>query len=338
MTKVTNSEIKRCADQIFAYGRNYETPFYNRIESQKELKDKYKKFPDSHAFFISAPIGTGKTFFIDFVGADIGLAPKEKQLYVKTATTSSLNKVKDNIIFVDEGDIKTSWEGLTKGLESIASHISKTGQNAIILGDYCLKNPQLINCFNSYDYMQSFEPLNAEFLKGVLRQRIKEYVKKEVDNIVEDALMDILTPKWTVNGASFRTILTFFSKLVRTLPANNAECIIRLDVAKKWVEDIFDPALDTEKQVIYLNLLLDYIAEKHPNGCGLDNGLSTIELFSIAYEAGYKDIEEFKKEIIEPFTRNELLVSTGMPYLDERGVFVRRPEPYVPSIMIMLLM
>jgi len=60
-------------------------------------------------------------------------------------------------------------------------------------------------------------------------------------------------------------------------------------------------------------------------------------LFIIGKRAGFKKIESFKEEVIDPFTRNEVLISKSFPYCTPEGKFIRRPEPFYPSVPMLLL-
>ncbi|MCX6579203.1 MAG: hypothetical protein NT166_03380 [Candidatus Aminicenantes bacterium] len=337
MTKVSNSEIKREAANIFSYGRQDAAPFYNREESKKEIVKKCKTFQSGDVLFLSALLGAGKSFFIDHIGWQLGKT--ENSLFIRDVTKKLLKR-KNDILFFDEADIKTSWEDLRRGLTLIAEHIVETGQKAVIVGDYCLYAGQLAGIFNRKDYLNSFEPLDRIFLKGILESRISTFLnRKNPEPIVDEALMNILVPEEMTPVATFRTILTMLARLVRRLPANNEPCMVTLDTAKKWVQEEYDPNLETYRQEDYLNILLDYFNREYPGGKGLQNGLKTKQLFDVASETKtkYESIAEFESEIIVPFTRNELLISNGVPFLNEKGDFVRRPEPFLPSIPLLLL-
>ncbi len=341
MDRITNSEVKRSAAQIFAYGPLYETPFYNREVSKKEIAQAFTDVTKGKplAYFISEPLGTGKTFFIDHMSSRLGIKGREKPFYVKYITKEELNRSAGDVIFVDEADIKSSWNDLAKGLKCIKEHMEETGQKVIILGDYCLRNKELYDIFKKYNYLHNFEALDRKFLNGVINQRIKYYMGKNVKSIISEELFSILTPEGLAVISSFRAILTFLAQLVRRIPANNEECLLTLDIATEWVKDEFDPLLDSDKQAEFLKLFQCFISQNHPKGKGLNGGLTTDELFfRIGKDAGFKDINEFEDEIIRPFTSNELLISKGIPYYSkEKKEFIRRPEPFLPSIQMLLL-
>jgi hypothetical protein len=338
--QITNSQIKQTAMQVFASSPGYETPFYNRERSKKEIQERFKDIESlkQSAYIISAPLGTGKTFFIDQMSSELGVQTKTKPLIVKTINQEQLKNTEENVFFVDEGDIKSSWDNLKKGIELIQSHIDRTGQTVLLIGDYCLQNPELAGIFGKKEYLNHFEPLNKEFLQGVIKQRLSRYLDIEKpEDIIEESLYKILVPDELAPVASFRSVLSFLERVVRLLPVNSKPCKITPDLAKDWVEKEYDPAIYSDKQEDFLNNLLDFISENHPGGSGLMQGLTEDNLFMMGRKAGYKSKEEFHSDIIEPFTRNEVLISKGIPYCNEKGEFIRRPEPFYPSIPLLLL-
>jgi hypothetical protein len=334
---ISNSEVKRAAGQIFAYGNQYESPFYNRERSRKELLEKAKTFSAGEVFIISEPLGTGKTFFIDSFGKELGLIAKQKPIFVQEITPDLLKTQKQDFLFIDEADIKTPWSKLQSGLECLAGFIHNSGQKAVLIGDYSLRNPELTGCFQQESRMETFEPLDQSFLHGVIKTRLKRYLKKR-DSIIEQELMDLILPVGMSPAASFRTLLTMFSSLVRSLPTNNESCQLTLELARKWSEEAI-PELNTDRQEKFLNLFLDYLNEYHPNGEGLGQGLEMDKLYAIASKISpeFRTVEEFEEEIIDPFTRMELFIAMGVPYLNKNGKFIRRPEPFLPSVQLLLL-
>ncbi len=336
---VSNSTVKRIAQQLFASTRGYETPFYNRVLSKKIIRDRFKKIEELRgtAYIISAPLGTGKTFLIDDVANDLDLGGKEKTYLLGQIKEKDLKKAKGDILFFDEGDIKITWKQLKTGLELIANHITDTGQTALILGDYCLRNPELMSIFPKKEELNHFEPLNREFLEGAIRQRLVFYIKtRSPEDIIEPELYDLLVPNALAPVASFRTIFSFLQQLTNLLPLNQEHCHIGMPLARQWVQQEFDPMIASDEQADFLNLLLDLIASKHPRGADLNQGWTKEQLF-LQGKVDYATIEEFNTEIIEPFTRTGLLISTGIPFFSDEEGFVRRPEPFYPSIPLLLL-
>ncbi|MDG4550613.1 MAG: hypothetical protein P9F19_15275 [Candidatus Contendobacter sp.] len=335
----TNQEIKRVARQLFASSRAYVTPFYNRVASKQEMKSLFADRSPllGGAVLISAPMGTGKTFFIDQMAALLGLEGRAKPLLVGEVDERDLQQAKGEVLFVDEGDIKTTWADLDRGIALIGQHLRNSQRVSLILGDYTLRNPNLLRHLPKHRFLQTFEPLDRPFLQGVLQQRIREYLKRRPEEIIEPALYDILVPDGAAHVNSFRAILTFLESLVRTLPGDRQPCWLTVELAKRYVQDSFDPTLTTDRQENFLNRFLDYLAEHHPRGADLEQGFDQAEMLLIGGPAGYGDWAEFREEIIDPFGLQGLLLSRGIPGLDADGRFVRWPGPYYPSLMLTLM-
>lgn len=335
---ITNNQLKKSAGQVFAFGNQYESPFFNRDISKKELRKKSKNFKPGSAFIISEPLGTGKTFFIDSFSKELGTVGKFTPSYPKTFSLKKLARQKNNeFIFLDEVDIKTPYEKLSEVLEILCSNIRETGQKLILIGDYSLRNPDLTDRFEYLDLMETFEPLDQEFLKGVINSRLGRYLKKN-EEIIQPDLMDLIIPQGMRPSASFRALLTMFAGMMHLLPSNSDPCRLNVNIARNWA-DQNPPLFENQRQVDFLDLLLDYLADSHPNGSGLGQGFNIADLYHLAADlpSKFTDIEEFEQEILVPFTRQELLISMGVPYLSDDGRFIRRPEPFLPSVQMLLL-
>ena len=100
-----------------------------------------------------------------------------------------------------------------------------------------------------------------------------------------------------------------------------------------------DEILDLDKeQKDFLDLLRTYIKEVYPKGNGITIGFRAEELYELARNNGMeKDLVEFMEDILYPFATADLLVSVGVPQYDGEGSsFIRRPDPYVPSLRLLL--
>ncbi|MDG4596506.1 MAG: hypothetical protein P9F75_12600 [Candidatus Contendobacter sp.] len=333
---ITNQEIKRVARQLFSSSRAYVTPFYNRTTSKQELANLFADRSPLHggAVLISAPMGTGKTFFIDQMTAVLKLEGRAKPLLVGEVSERDLQQAKGEVFFIDEGDIKTNWSDLDRGIQLIGQHLRDNQQQVgLVLGDYTLRNPSLLGHLPKHRFLQTFEPLDRAFLQGVIEQRMAEYLKRRPEEIIEPALYDILVPDGAAHVNSFRAILTFLEGLVRTLPGDRQPCWLTVEQAKNYVQDNFDPQFTTDRQADFLNFFLDHLAER-PD---LEQGFDQSEMLLLGKRAGYGDWLEFREEIIDPFGLQGLLLSRGVPGLDADGRFVRWPGPYYPSLMLTLM-
>lgn len=241
------------------------------------------------------------------------------------------------MLFVDEGDIKTQWSDLDRGIALIGQYLRDSQRVGLILGDYTLRNPDLLRHLPKHRFLQTFEPLDRPFLQGVLAQRMKEYLKRRPEEIIEPALYAILAPDGAAHVNSFRAILTFLENLVRTLPGDRQPCWLTVELAKRYVQDNFDPTFTTDRQADFLNCFLDHLAERHPLGADLEQGFDSTEMLLLGKRVGYGDWAEFREEIIDPFGLQGLLLSRGIPGLDADGRFVRWPGPYYPSLMLTLM-
>ncbi|MBF8272629.1 MAG: hypothetical protein HW380_1734 [Magnetococcales bacterium] len=336
---ISNSEIKRAARQVFASSRGYETPFYNRDISKKEVADHFANLEPwrGSALIISAPMGTGKTFFVDQIKSLLGLTEGKVPLLVGEIEPKTLKKTKGDFVFVDEGDIKTSWKALHGGLETLGKYLKDTGKIGLVLGDFSLRNPDLSRHLSKPKFMNSFEPLDEKFLRGVLKQRLSMYLQqKNPPEILSDELYNVLVPDAYGPINSFRSVLTFINQLVQELPNNDAACLLTLPMAVDWVKNQFDPEIDTDRQENFLNFFLDYIAQSHPRGTGLEQGISKEQMYLMGKQVGYTEWPSFQEEILIPFGRSGMILSRGIPRLDEEGQFERWPEPYFPSHVLLL--
>lgn len=337
---ITNRDVKRASRQLFASSRAIVTPFYNRVASRQEISE---LFADpavlrGSTVIVSAPMGTGKTFFIDQIARHIGVVGRATPLIVKEVSERDLARERGKVVFIDEGDIKSDWSSLVRGIETIGAHVKESGVPSLVLGDYVLRNPKLVEKLPEPRFLRSFEPLDREFLQGVVRQRLQHYLgaSRSQDVIVPD-LYDVLAPDGMAQVNSFRTILSFLEGLVGTLPFNGDTCRLTVEMATQFVSDNFNPSLSTERQGEFLNRFLDLLADSHPRGEGLDQGLSKEQMFELARAAGYTTWGSFQEEVIDRFGDLGLLVSRGIPGPDDKGAFARWVEPYYPSLLLMLL-
>jgi len=263
---ITNSQIKRAAPRIFSSSRAYETTFYNRKESKAEIKERFKNLSDLKrtAYFISAPLGTGKTFFIDVVGEDLGVNTKKNPLILKNSSKSDMEGRNGQLVYIDEADVKTEWKVLREKLYLIREHLHETGRTAIIIGDYCLRNDDLVGVFEKREYLNRFEPLDKPFLKGVIKQRVEQYLGvKMIHEIIEEDLYDILVSDEMAEVSSFRGVLSTLEQISRLITGNSKKCLITVEIARQWAEESYDPNISTDQQEDFFNIFLEFISEKH---------------------------------------------------------------------------
>jgi hypothetical protein len=337
---ITNRVLKRVARQVFASSRAIVPPFYNRVASRQEIEALFadRDALSGYAVLMSAPMGTGKTFFVDQIRSQLGLVGRTPPLIAKEVTDRALAREKGRVVFLDEADVKSDWSGLTRGVGLLGQHLATTGQVGLLLGDYTLRNFELLELLPAHRFLRSFEPLDREFLQGVIRQRLQVYLQANPNqDVVEPGLYDLLVPDGLAQVNSFRTILSFLEQLVDTLPPNDDPCQLTAALARGYAQDTFDPIFSTDQQQNFLNRLLDHLTDNHPGGIGLESGLSKEQLFELGQRAGYPDWESFQAEVVEPFGAQGLLLSGGIPTIDQKGRFARWVEPYYPSLPFLLL-
>lgn len=337
---VSNREVKRAARQIFASSRAIVTPFYNRERSKQEVATLFQN-KDSlrgSTILIAAPMGTGKTFFIDQVSQTLGLAGRTRPLLVGEVSDKDLRGGDGDVLFVDEGDIKTNWSDLVRGIETIGARLKDSDQIGLVLGDFTLRNTDLASKLPGPRYIKTFEPLTEEFLRGVLDQRFKEYLNEDKGSeTIEPELMRTLIPEGTAWVNSFRTILTFLESLTRTLPSNTKPFKLTLSMARDYIAETFEPVLTTQQQADFLNVFLDFLAANHPEGAGLGTGFNNDQLMILGKQTGYDAWSTFRDEIVDPFGEQGFLLGRGIPALDDTSTFARWREPFYPSLHLLLL-
>ena len=337
---VENRQVKRAARQLFASSRAIAVPFYNRKDSKAEIEklfDRPEKLQGS-VVVISAPMGTGKTFFIDQVAGKIGLGGRAKPLLVGEVDEEELKAVSDQTVFLDEADIKSNWGDVVRGAEIFGEHIRETKKSGVLLGDFTLRNPELRKKLPEVIDLKRFEPLDIPFLKGVLNQRFKEYLDEmKGAAYFERDLLNVLIPDGTAHVNSFRAILTFLGRLVDTMRNDREPFQVNLGMAQKFMNETFEPVLTTDRQAEFLNLFLDFLADNHPQGVGLENGFSDEEIIVLARQVGFEKWDEVRDEIIDPFGEQGFLLARGVPGLNKAGQFERWREPYFPSLHLLLL-
>ena len=342
---ITNRQVILCREQIFSHTAAYQVPFYNRDGSRDEMTEKQKSLESAGVICISQPLGTGKTFLVDQLITEKKLDIKKGERFLTAKEIARkpevLTPLQEATLVVDECDIKTEWEDLKKSLTVLSAHLAGSKQNAIVIGDFCMRNEELSELLNSRTYLENFESLNAGFFEGALVARIGKFLKGEVDiasftidKLIEPGLMRLLTPEWMSNGNSFRRVFSFLQILAAKLPQNDNPCTFTLDMAYERLQEVY---FEEEQQEEFFQVFLEYIRERHPDGVGIGEGLFDETLFNLARGVGFQDMDEFRDVILEPYTKNGLFVSLGIPYYDDSSKkFIRRPQPYVPSLECML--
>jgi hypothetical protein len=337
----TNRAVRQARSQVFASGHGITTPFYNRVESRAELKALFgdRENLGGTAIIIASPFGTGKTFFIETVGPEVGIRHRDSALRVPDLVPRMLKKAKTEVLFLDEADTKTTWGFLDKALALVGDDLDTSGRIALVLGDFALLNPGLLGRLPSHRFLTKFEPLDEAFLRGLVRGRLKRFIgedKREVDDIITDELYEVLVPPGMAKVNSLRTVLAFLERIAEYLPPDEKRCEITLDMARTRAEADSDLEF-SDVQEDFFFAFLEYLSEHHPDGTGLEDGIGKETMLTLGLAAGCRSWEQIVADIITPFGKNDLLLSRGTPALGPDREFVKYVEPYYPSLQLLFL-
>lgn len=348
---ITNKQLIACREQIFSYNDNYQVPFYGRRKSIAEIKELNANLKPGETIIISQPLGTGKSFLINHMIStrDLNVPVATKSLVPKTIGKDKdvLKSFPGDTIVVDEADIKTPAKKLIEGIKNLADYLDDTGKKAIVIGDYTLHNKDISGALKRRVVLNNFEPIDSDFLRGVLRERFKKFLLDGIDtnfdlnSVIEPALIEYLTPSWMDYANSFRGIFSLLQKLVadkELIKYNSNQAYLTVDMVREMLNTDDNENYD-EPQKLFLEYLKQYIKEKYPKGRGINNGFSVKELFQLQMNIDDKTgIVEFEEEILYPLAVSGMLVSTGVPgFSKDTKEFIRRPAPYFPSLELMLL-
>lgn len=251
-----------------------------------------------------------------------------------------------NTLIVDETDIKTPVKKIKKGIDNLAQYLKDSHKKAIILGDYTLNNRKISESIENRRELKEFEPIDRNFLRGVLEQRFKHFMENsidkdfDIDNVIEPELIEYLAPDWMKSANTFRGMFSLLQKVVaddRFVRYNTKGAYLSVDMFRTMLGSDDDLNLD-EEQSEFLKVLRSYIREVYPMGNGITKGLTTEELYELQMNIDDTlTIEEFQENILNPLAVSDVLISIGVPgYNKESGTFVRRPSPYVPSVRLLL--
>lgn len=342
---ITNKDLKACNEQVFSYSAAYQVPFYGREKTIEEMQELSNKLNPGEIIVISQPLGTGKTFLVNYminnnkIDVPVGISFLTIRGIVEDPTV--MERFPGDTLIVDEADIKTPIKKLIKGFELLSDYMKKSNRKAILLGDYSLKNHNISGALKNTIPLIGFENIDKTFLKGVLEQRFKHFLKLEdfeLEEVMEPEIIDYLAPEWMRSVNNFRGIFSVLQQIVaddKYIRYNSDKAYFTLDIFKDFLCQDDYLQLDSNQKK-FLKILREYITEMYPKGNGITCGFTVNELYELAGNGGVRiDLWDFKDEILAPFTMADLLISTGVPEYDNK-VFERRPAPYVPSLRLLL--
>ena len=345
---ITCNELKRCCQQVFTYSARYQAPFYGREKSIAEIQEKVANLQARETLLIAQPLGTGKTFLVNYMIAQDKIQVPRGATFLTAKgigeKPESMEQFPGDILIVDETDVKTTYKKLTAGMENLQRYLDETGKKAIVIGDYSLRDPALNGHLRNPKFLVEFEPIDREFLYGSTALRFQLFMKDfigpdfRLEDVLDPQLMEYLTPEWMQQVNSFRGIFSLLQVVVndnRFVRYNNSKAYLELSMFKEFLSDDGED-LDTEEQIEFLHLLEEFIRSDYPKGVGITRGFRRDELYELAKDGGIDvDYDDFAEDILYPLALGDYLISTGIPVYRD-GEFIRRPEPYVPSLRLLL--
>ena len=344
---ITNKDLKLCNEQIFSYSAAYQVPFFGRESAIEEMQELNKNLNPAETLVFSQPLGTGKTFLVNYMisSGKLEVPTGASFLTVRgiTEEPDSMEAFPGDTLVVDEADIKTPVKKLVKGLGMLAEYLEESGRKAILLGDYSLKNQNISGKLEKTVSLLNFGDMDKAFLKGVLVERFKHFLELkefQLEEVMEEDLLDYLAPGWMKSVNSFRGIFSLLQQVKaheKYVRYNGEKAFLTVEMVHDFLCNDDNMQLETEQKKFF-ELLCEFIKEMYPKGKGITTGFTSEELYDLAKNGGInKNLQEFAEEILEPFARADLLVSTGVPEYEGSGSsFVRRPAPYVPSLRLLL--
>lgn len=345
---ITNKDLKKCNEQLFSFSAAYQVPFFGREEAISEMQQLSKKLDMGETIVISQPLGTGKTFLVNYMinnkQLDVPVGSKFLTVREIAEEPESMEEFPGDTLVVDEADVKTPVKKLIKGLNNLADYLKESNRKAILLGDFTLKNWKISGALARQRPLMNFGDIDQKFLKGVLEQRFKHYLKDNVaedfiiEEIIEPDLLDYLAPDWMKPINSFRGIFSLLQQIVtdeNCVRFNSDKAFLTVDMFRSFLSKDIGLVLNRDQR-IFLDILREYLKEMYPKGSGITVGFTAEELFELVENSGISmGLQEFMDDILVPFATSSLLVSTGIPGYDNNR-FTRYPAPYVPSLRLLL--
>ncbi len=344
---ITNKDLKLCNEQIFSYSAAYQVPFYGREKAIRQMQEHIENLKQGEVIIVSKPLGTGKTFLVNHLinqrKLDVPVGASFLTVRGIAERPEVLDEFPADILIVDEADIKTPIKKLIKGLECLADHLERKNRRAILLGDFSLNNDNISGCLKNKVLLTEFEEIDRAFLKGVLEQRFNHFLSLDdfqIEEVMEPELLDYMTPEWMRPVNNFRGMFSLMQQIVadeKYVRYNSERAFLKVGMFHDFLCKDDNQDLD-DNQNRFLDLLRERLKQEFPKGNGITRGFTTEFLYEIANTGGISiKKQEFIEDILEPFAAANLLVSVGIPrYGDGSSVFVRRPEPYLPSLTLLL--
>ncbi len=346
---IKNKDLKRCCAQVFTYSAQYQAPFYGREKSIEEMQRKAESLGSGEVLCISQPLGTGKTFLVNHLISEGRISVPRGISFLTVREIADKPQVLEvfpsDTLIIDEADIKLTYRQMLEGLDYLQRYLEENQKKAIVIGDYSLKDPIIGGKLKNKKFLLEYEPMDKAFVEGVLEQRFRCFMGNVIDpdfrisSVIDSELIEKhIAPEWMKQVNSFRGMFSLFQEIVNNdkyVRFNNDKAFLELTMFKDYLAGDRSLGLEEEEQIEFLDVFREMLKSEYPGGSGI-NGFTTDELFGLAEEAGLDiEYEDFAEDILYPMATAGLIVSIGIPYKGEDG-FVRRPEPYVPSLKLML--
>lgn len=154
-------------------------------------------------------------------------------------------------------------------MKNLQKYLDETNKKAIVIGDFSLRDTKLQGLLRKPTLLLNFEPIDRAFLQGTTLQRFEKFMPEfigsefRLDDILDPALLDYLTPEWMQQVNSFRGIFSLLQIVVNNdkyIKYNSSKAFLELSMFKEYLADDDGEDLDTEEQIEFLRLLKAFIA------------------------------------------------------------------------------
>lgn len=347
----TNRQMIDTSSTIFAHTDAYNLPamFANRFSSRQFL-EKTLKDGGRRIVLISDILGSGKTFLMNMVQGELGLADT-KALICGRVTAGQLATRAP--VFIDEWDIKANPRRMVSTLSLVEAKLAsdETAGPVVLLGDLTLRHDgfqERLRAMNVPLEMVPMEPLDPGFFNLAMRNRLTRAFQTlqigEADeaavtdralSILDERLEAALVPDWTTTSANFRDVFRALTEMAALVRVDDAAASIGEREARLWLEhDHVAPKGLSDDQSRFITKFVDLLRSIIDR-----SGWSAIRPFDavdLQRDCGFADmsVDDFRSAVIEPICRApSLLSAVGAPRLALDGSgYDRYAGPYLPGI------
>ncbi len=330
---ITNNDMHNNKTQLF--NNRYNTPqaFAGRIREKEELVKEINDETQKLVLISDLP-GSGKSKLIE-VGLSQTKYQDEKPNTIRNIEENILTKYP--FIIIDDIDIENNYVLIENKLKIINKILSKKALSIFLIGDYILKNKNLISIFSNIQKQKQIimDPLSKELLFEALDLILFKERKKKINrDIFEIDVLNYLIPNTVPKIATFKKVFDCLKCIVNELPENNDKCMISANEVRAWMkkEIIHFPE---EEQRIFYRFLLQYIRANY-NPKNEMKAIETSKFREMCPIKGINTDDEYEEKILKPFAEKNILISVGIPFEKDTHFAGRYPDPYLPSIKTFL--